>query len=261
MILRAKNWGEFQHYKDRDPPWIKLHKRLLDDRKFHALPDASRALAPMVWLLCSESKDGTIKDAVQEIGFRLRMTEKRVDEALKPLIDAGFFQVEQDDSAALAPCEHDATQRQSRDRDREEEEDAAFDLFLKAAKKHGWSEPRGLAPDRRRKLRARLDEHGIDGWTQMLALAGASEFLTGKWPLKFDWVLEPKNFRKVIEGNYTPNQHSAPSKGRVADALPPEAPWEARMRGWWKSKFWQRDWGPTPDQPGCWVPASLRSAA
>ena len=29
--LHIKNWGEFQHYKKRNPPWIKLHKKLLDD--------------------------------------------------------------------------------------------------------------------------------------------------------------------------------------------------------------------------------------
>jgi hypothetical protein len=28
--LRVKNWSEFQHYKDRNPPWIKLHRTLLD---------------------------------------------------------------------------------------------------------------------------------------------------------------------------------------------------------------------------------------
>jgi len=28
-MLRVKNWGKFQHYKDRNPPWIKLHRGLL----------------------------------------------------------------------------------------------------------------------------------------------------------------------------------------------------------------------------------------
>ena len=25
------NWDKFQHYKDRDPVWIKLHPELLDN--------------------------------------------------------------------------------------------------------------------------------------------------------------------------------------------------------------------------------------
>jgi hypothetical protein len=54
---RVKNWAEFQHYKDRSPPWIRLHRSFLDDYDFHCLPVASRALAPMLWLLASENKD------------------------------------------------------------------------------------------------------------------------------------------------------------------------------------------------------------
>ncbi len=58
MLLQPKNWAVFQHYKDRCPPWIKLHRDLLNDRSYMRLPIASKALAPMLWLLASESKDG-----------------------------------------------------------------------------------------------------------------------------------------------------------------------------------------------------------
>ena len=46
--LRPKSWNEFQHYKRPHPPWVKLHKRLLDDFEFQSLPIASKALAPML---------------------------------------------------------------------------------------------------------------------------------------------------------------------------------------------------------------------
>ena len=59
MLLIPKNWAVFQHYKDRCPPWIKLHRDLLNDRTFMCLPLASKAIAPLMWLLASESKDGT----------------------------------------------------------------------------------------------------------------------------------------------------------------------------------------------------------
>lgn len=61
MKLIPRRWSDFQHYKDRRPPWIKLHKALLDDREYQRLPLASRALAPMLWLLASESKDGVLR--------------------------------------------------------------------------------------------------------------------------------------------------------------------------------------------------------
>jgi len=108
MRLAVKNWAQFQHYKDRAPPWIKLHKGLLDDFAFQRLPVASRALAPMLWLLASESADGTIEHDVPELSFRLRVSESEVDEALKSLIRAGFFVPVQAASTPLAPCKPDA---------------------------------------------------------------------------------------------------------------------------------------------------------
>jgi biotin operon repressor len=104
--LIPKNWASFQHYKDRNPPWIKLHKGLLNDRAYTRLPLASKALAPLLWLLASESKDGSFNADVEEIAFRLRMSEKEVSQGLSPLIKAGFF-IEEVSSAsnALAGCQ------------------------------------------------------------------------------------------------------------------------------------------------------------
>jgi len=102
MKLFVKNWAEFQHYKDRSPPWIKLHKELLDDKSFQRLPVASRALAPMLWLLASESKDGSFDGSIDELAFRLRQSEKEITSGLEPLIENGFFITEQDASEPLA---------------------------------------------------------------------------------------------------------------------------------------------------------------
>lgn len=91
MILQPKNWAVFQHYKDRCPPWIKLHRDLLNDRVFMCLPLASKALAPLLWLLASESKDGTFEGSQDELVFRLHITPKEYSDGVKPLIDKGFF--------------------------------------------------------------------------------------------------------------------------------------------------------------------------
>ena len=91
MILQPKNWAVFQHYKDRCPPWIKLHRDLLNDRVFMCLPLASKALAPLLWLLASESKDGTFDGSQDELVFRLHITPKEYIDGVKPLIDKGFF--------------------------------------------------------------------------------------------------------------------------------------------------------------------------
>jgi len=89
--LTVKNWAKFQHYKQRRPPWIKLHRELLDDYRFTRLPIASRALAPCIWLLASESDDGSVTGVVEELAFRLRCSEAEVLKYVKPLIDGGFI--------------------------------------------------------------------------------------------------------------------------------------------------------------------------
>lgn len=104
MKIRPKNWQEFQHYKDRSPPWIKLHRKLLDDRAFNALPLASKALAPFLWLLASESKDGWFDGSAEEITFRLRWKLSEVQTGLKHLISSGFFEVERAASTPIAQC-------------------------------------------------------------------------------------------------------------------------------------------------------------
>lgn len=91
MPLRIKNWDGFQHYKDRSPPWIKLHKSLLDDFDYQCLPLASKALAPMLWLLASENMDGQITDDPKRLAFRLRWSVEDVIAGLKSLIESGFI--------------------------------------------------------------------------------------------------------------------------------------------------------------------------
>jgi hypothetical protein len=93
MLLQPKNWAVFQHYKDRCPPWIKLHRDLLNDRVYMRLPIASKAIAPMLWLLASESKDGVFDGSLDELVFRLHITEKEYQSGVKPLIDNNFFTV------------------------------------------------------------------------------------------------------------------------------------------------------------------------
>jgi hypothetical protein len=91
MLLQPKNWAIFQHYKDRCPPWIKLHRDLLTDRSYMCLPIASKAIAPMLWLLASESKDGVFDGSLDELVFRLHITPKEYQDGVKPLIDNDFF--------------------------------------------------------------------------------------------------------------------------------------------------------------------------
>lgn len=109
MKIKPKKWDEFQHYRDRNPSWIKLHRKLLDDVAFQRLPRASQALAPMLWLIASELPEGIIDANPVDLAFRLRWPESELTDALSPLIGKGFFEVVQFDSTVLADVKHAAS--------------------------------------------------------------------------------------------------------------------------------------------------------
>src|SRR5262249_31084708 len=64
----------------------------------------------------------------------------------------------------------------------------------------------------------------LDEWRSFCERIAASDWLTGKsdrgWCATFAWVLEPKNLRKVVEGNYD-NRPGRPvnGSGRYASDL------------------------------------------
>lgn len=132
MILTPRNWNSFQHYKDRAPAWIKLHRALLDDYAFFCLPVASRALAPCLWLLASEYEGGKINATLDELAFRLRMTRGELADALSPLVESGFF----DASEPLAECEQEAIPEKRR----EEEEKISCPVAKATRTKNEYSE-------------------------------------------------------------------------------------------------------------------------
>lgn len=119
MKIQPKNWDSFQHYKDRSPAWIKLHRNILDDYEFHCLPDASKALAPLLWLVASEYQDGIIDASSTKLAFRLRIGEEKLEESVKCLIENGFFVEVTEASIALAELKQSARLEEKR-REREE---------------------------------------------------------------------------------------------------------------------------------------------
>lgn len=90
----------WQHYKDRCPPWIKLHRDLLNDYKFSCLQDASKAHLLAIWLLASQM-DNKIPNDSCWIEKKINATQP-LD--LEYLITCGFLDVLLNDSKALADC-------------------------------------------------------------------------------------------------------------------------------------------------------------
>jgi len=225
MQLTPKNWSHFQHYKDRCPPWIKLHRDLLNNRDFMRLPIASKALAPMLWLLASESKDGSFDGSLDELVFRLHITEKEYNDGIKPLIDKGFFVC---DSDALANCLQVAIP------ERERETETATETETKRDKKATsvatpvgvsdsvWQDFKTLrkakkAPITERALAGLRTEAEKAGWTLEQAL---SECCVRGWQaFKADWVAQKPSFQDVIhQTTPTPANHDAALRKIEEDA-------------------------------------------
>jgi len=190
MLLQPKNWAVFQHYKDRCPPWIKLHRDLLNDRAYMRLPIASKAIAPMLWLLASESKDGVFDGSLDELVFRLHITKKEYQDGIKPLIDNDFFILV---SGVLAERKQSAIPETEGEGETEKETETdtpegvsieVWDSFVKQRKAR-------KAQITERVMKSIREQAKIAGWTLDNAL---NEIVVRNWQtFKSDWVAVKPN--------------------------------------------------------------------
>ena len=84
--MKIKNWHKFQHFKDRNPIWIKLYRKLLDDIEWHMLPAPAAKLLVSLWIIAAEDKaqTGALPDT-RILAFRLRMREEEITSLIKLL--------------------------------------------------------------------------------------------------------------------------------------------------------------------------------
>ena len=134
--LRVKDWEKFQHYKDRNPPWIKLDTQTFSNYDFQRLQDASKLLAVCIWTLASRYKDpklGLIPNDLDYIKRQCNLGNFVKQEHLKELINQGYII---DDSDMLAKCKQDAspeteteTETYSKETKAEKDYEKLFDEF------------------------------------------------------------------------------------------------------------------------------------
>lgn len=122
-IYKIKNWSEFQHYKDRNPPWVKLHWNLLTSMDWLALDDASRVLAIACMLVASRN-GGQIQGDLAGLKYLERVAHLNSPPNLTPLIDCGFLA-----SAAQASRKRRDSPKKRRE---EKEKSDGFEAFWNA---------------------------------------------------------------------------------------------------------------------------------
>lgn len=86
-MYAVRNWSQFQHYKDRNPQWIKMHFALLASEDWVMLNDASRLLA-VVCMLIASRHNGCVPNNPAYIK-RIAYLDQEPD--LSALISCGFL--------------------------------------------------------------------------------------------------------------------------------------------------------------------------
>lgn len=88
-FIVIKNWLQHQHYKDRNPPWIKLKRKLLFSDLWAENSDETRVLAIAIMLLASDTDNKTKLDPkyIKRIAFL------NSDPNFHPLVDLDFIEI------------------------------------------------------------------------------------------------------------------------------------------------------------------------
>lgn len=229
--FRVRNWDSYQHYKDRAPPWIKLHREILSSRTWVMLDDKSKALAIACMLLASIHDNKVPADPA----YIQRVAYLQTTPDLAPLLASDFIELIDENgnaqanaSALLAnrtECASEERREEQRREDiRRSETDEpkrnGVDKGLETQIVAAYHELLPALPavkvwnDRRhKKLSDRIRERGkagkpadtVDYWRGLFAKVASSDFLCGRkgdWRADLEWLLESKNFTKVIEGHY-----------------------------------------------------------
>jgi hypothetical protein len=259
MSITPKDWKSFQHYKDRAPAWIKLHRGLLDDFAFNRLPLASRALAPMLWLLASEYDNGVITASIDEMAFRFRISPGDLGDALKPLIASGFFV----ECAPLAARQHDAGLEEEKETEERREDSPpdggrasapsrlndCFNEFWQAYPRRDGPNPRAPAEQKF----VALVKAGVDPAMLIAAVKklAADEAVKGNIGSRFI----PQALTWLSQQRWA--DHAAVAAKAPAQ---PDMKIEDAVKMFARTRHWSRYAGPAPGLAGCRAPPELFAA-
>lgn len=95
--IRIPKWQDFQHYGKARPPWVKVHRPLLDKRAWRALHGSAAKLLVDLWLLAAEGDEkpktdtsGEIRLSLKDLAWRIRADEAEMLADLQVLSSQEF---------------------------------------------------------------------------------------------------------------------------------------------------------------------------
>ncbi|AYD02218.1 hypothetical protein [Neorhizobium sp. NCHU2750] len=259
--LKVRNWEQFQHYKDRNPPWIKLHFALLASEDWVSVDDASKLLA-VVCMLVASRNNGFVPN---NPAYLKRVAYLDATPNLEPLISCGFLEntladarpAQADDSAPQADARPE-TETDTEDKDSSSSQPPAAKVNEALSKKKAleaefnetfWpAYPRKV--EKKDALKAFLKARGVASLdTIMAGLRAFAAEVAGS---------EPRFIRHASKFLNGESWNNAAETASVSPAVVDEATWTKRLTyGRREGKWASTKWGPAPGKPGCIVPANL----
>jgi hypothetical protein len=124
-VIALKNWERHQHYKDRDPPWVKLYRDLLTSESWVLGTDVSRVVQVASILLAARYSNAipNVWNVFRKV-TSIDCTEAQFSDALSHLVATNFLEIQQCASVAnpvaqvasngLAKCSTEAEAEKSR---------------------------------------------------------------------------------------------------------------------------------------------------
>lgn len=91
--LVPKDWKSFQHYGTRHAPWIKVSRKLLEDRTLGSMDPLARLVAYCLWTLSNDHPRGLIDLPLEVVCYEVKLTPEQFLVGLIPLVEAGYFSV------------------------------------------------------------------------------------------------------------------------------------------------------------------------
>lgn len=255
-MLKVKGWEKFQHYKNRNPPWIKLHFELLSSEDWVSWDDASRVLA-LACMLVASRNDGKVPN---KPAYLKRVAYLNAEPDFGPLISCGFLEKPLA-SASAAQANSSIAQANARPEERQSREDSlsetSSDEKPKARRKRVyppdfeavWLE---YPTDPNMSKAEALDAYAKLDAADKDALAASIR------PFR-DYCRAHPDYRPIhlcrfiVKRRFDGFQPQKPASPVAA-----ESRWSTRLNIARAQQTWSSsEWGPRPGENGCLVPSHL----